>query len=160
MAMKSVRSRQALLGPTCNLPTTLSGDPYLPQIRSTSGELGARGRLRGNWRWNLSAYRTDLHDDIYFVGVADGRSYFDTIGKTRRQGLELGPHRQRRSVRHPCELCLCGCHVPVHVLRIERTQQHGGLRPELDSGDGPGPPRHGRSPRPRPATTAATAPTT
>src|SRR5262249_20681740 len=29
-------------------------------------------------------------DDIYFVGVADGRSYFDTIGKTRRQGFEVG----------------------------------------------------------------------
>jgi outer membrane receptor protein involved in Fe transport len=80
----------SLLGPTCNLPTTLSGDPYLPQIRSTSAEIGARGQLRRGWRWNFSAYRTDLHDDIYFVGVADGRSYFDTIGRTRRQGIELG----------------------------------------------------------------------
>src|SRR5262249_22337191 len=80
----------SLLGPTCNLPTTLSGDPSLPQIRSTSAELGARGRLAANWRWNLSAWRTDLHDDIYFVGVADGRSYSDTIGKTRREGIELG----------------------------------------------------------------------
>jgi outer membrane receptor protein involved in Fe transport len=79
----------SLNGPTCNLPTTLSGDPYLPQIRASSGELGARGRL-GNWRWNFSAYRTDLKDDIYFVGVADGRSYFDTIGRTRRVGVEFG----------------------------------------------------------------------
>ncbi|MBS0448291.1 MAG: TonB-dependent receptor [Proteobacteria bacterium] len=80
----------SLRGPGCNLPTTLSGDPYLPQIRSTSGEVGARGRLAGRWNWSASIYRTDLTDDIYFVGVGDNRSYFDTIGKTRRQGLELG----------------------------------------------------------------------
>jgi outer membrane receptor protein involved in Fe transport len=81
---------RSLIGPTCNLPTTLSGDPFLPQIHSTSVELGARGRLWKRWRWNASAYRTDLRDDLYFVGVADGRSYFDTIGKTRRLGFEAG----------------------------------------------------------------------
>ncbi|MBN9206297.1 MAG: TonB-dependent receptor [Methylibium petroleiphilum] len=81
---------RSLLGPGCNLPTTLSGDPYLPQIRSTSFELGARGLLSANWEWNASLFRTDLKDDIYYVGVGQGRSYFDTIGKTRRQGLELG----------------------------------------------------------------------
>ncbi len=80
----------SLLGTGCNLPTTLSGDPYLPQIRSTSGEVGARGRLSDRWNWNASVFRTDLKDDLYFVGVGDNRSYFDTIGKTRRQGFELG----------------------------------------------------------------------
>lgn len=81
---------RSLVGPGCNLPTTLSGDPHLPQIRSLSGELGARGLLGRQWEWNVSVHRTDLRDDIYFVGVGDGRSYFDTIGKTRRQGLEMG----------------------------------------------------------------------
>ena len=81
---------RSLLGATCSLPTTLSGDPYLPQIRSTSGELGLRGKGGAGWEWNASAFRTDLKDDIYFVGVGAGRSYFDTIGKTRRQGLEMG----------------------------------------------------------------------
>lgn len=81
---------RSLLGPGCSLPTTLSGDPYLKQIRSTSGEVGARGLLTPNWEWNASIYRTDLKDDIYFVGVGDGKSFFDTIGKTRRQGMELG----------------------------------------------------------------------
>jgi len=84
---------RSLRGPGCNLPTTLSGDPYLPQIRSLSGELGARGQFSqatANLQWNFSLFRTDLHDDIYYVGVADGRSFFDTIGKTRRQGAELG----------------------------------------------------------------------
>ncbi len=83
---------RSLVGPGCTLPTTLSGDPYLPQIRSTSGEVGARGHfdVLGRWEWDTSFYRTDLKNDIYFVGVGDGKSYFDTIGKTRRQGLEVG----------------------------------------------------------------------
>lgn len=81
---------RSLVGPGCNLPTTLSGDPYLPQIRSLSGEIGARGLVGPGWEWNISLHRTDLRNDIYFVGVGDGRSYFDTIGKTRRQGLEMG----------------------------------------------------------------------
>ena len=80
---------RSLVGAGCSLPTTLSGDPYLPQIRSTSGEIGGRGRF-GRWNWNASLYRTDLKDDVYFVGVGDGKSFFDTVGKTRRQGLELG----------------------------------------------------------------------
>ncbi len=81
---------RSLVGPTCSLPTSLSGDPFLPQIRSRSAELGARGTVLGGLQWNLSVYRTDLQDDIYFVGVSASRSYFDTIDKTRRQGLESG----------------------------------------------------------------------
>ncbi|MBQ0958257.1 TonB-dependent receptor [Ideonella sp. 4Y11] len=87
---------RSLVGPTCSLPSTLSGDPFLPQIRARSAELGARGLLPANWgplsrwEWNASAYRTDLRDDIFFVGVSAERSYFDTIGHTRRQGVEMG----------------------------------------------------------------------
>jgi len=84
------KAPRSLLAAGCSLPTTLSGDPFLPQIRSKSGELGARGNLGSEWAWNASLYRTDLRDDIYFVGVGDNKSYFDTIGKTRRQGLEMG----------------------------------------------------------------------
>lgn len=81
---------RSLAGPTCSLPTALSGDPYLPQIRSVTGEVGARGSLAAGLQWNLSLYRTDLSNDIYFAGASATRSYFDTVGKTRRQGLELG----------------------------------------------------------------------
>lgn len=81
---------RSLVGSACTLPTTLSGDPFLPQIRSTSLELGMRGRLAKTWEWNASIFHTDLKDDIYFVGAGSSRSYFDTIDKTRRQGLEMG----------------------------------------------------------------------
>ncbi|PKO25962.1 MAG: TonB-dependent receptor [Betaproteobacteria bacterium HGW-Betaproteobacteria-8] len=74
----------------CNLPGALSGDPYLKQVRSTSYEVGARGMLADNLEWNASLYRTDLSDDIYFVAVNATSSYFQNIGDTRRQGLEMG----------------------------------------------------------------------
>ena len=81
---------RSLVGPTCALPTALSGDPYLPQIRSLSAEIGARGQLDGIWEWNASVFRTDLKDDIYFAGASPTRSFFDTIDKTRREGFEFG----------------------------------------------------------------------
>ncbi|NOU26223.1 MAG: TonB-dependent receptor, partial [Methylotenera sp.] len=79
----------------CTLPSTLSGDPYLPQIRATTYDIGMRGSFAGllgvdNLEWNLGAYQTDLKDDIYFVSVTGGGGFFDTIGKTRRRGLEAG----------------------------------------------------------------------
>lgn len=75
---------------SCSLPTTLSGDPYLPQIKSTSMDIGLRGRWGDNVEWNLGAYRTDLRDDIYLVTYPGNRSFFNTIGDTRRQGIEAG----------------------------------------------------------------------
>jgi Fe(3+) dicitrate transport protein len=74
----------------CTLPTTLSGDPYLPQIKATTYDIGMRGALSENVNWNLGAFQTDLKDDIYFVAVGNGQGFFDTIGKTRRRGIEAG----------------------------------------------------------------------
>jgi outer membrane receptor for Fe3+-dicitrate len=80
---------------SCSLPSNLSGDPYLPQIKATTYDLGLRGTLNSflgaeNLQWNLGAYQTDLKDDIYFVALQDGRGFFDTVGKTRRRGIEAG----------------------------------------------------------------------
>lgn len=77
-------------GGACTLPSTMSGDPYLPQIKATTTELGMRGVFSNGWNWNTSVYRTELKDDIYFVGFTPTRSYFDTIGDTLRKGLEFG----------------------------------------------------------------------
>jgi outer membrane receptor protein involved in Fe transport len=75
---------------TCTLPGALSGDPYLKQVRSTSYEIGARGNLTDSIEWNAALYRTDLSDDIYFVAVNATDSFFQNVGDTRRQGLEMG----------------------------------------------------------------------
>jgi Fe(3+) dicitrate transport protein len=79
----------------CTLPTTLSGDPYLNQIKATTYDVGMRGTFENyygleNIQWNLGAYQTDLNDDIYFVTLGNGQGFFDNIGKTRRRGLEAG----------------------------------------------------------------------
>ncbi|SNR76033.1 Outer membrane receptor proteins, mostly Fe transport [Methylobacillus rhizosphaerae] len=75
---------------SCSLPTTLSGDPYLPQIKATTYDLGMRGTWGDNVEWNLGLYQTDLKDDIYMISFPGNRNFFDTIGKTRRRGLEAG----------------------------------------------------------------------
>jgi outer membrane receptor protein involved in Fe transport len=79
----------------CLLPNSLSGDPYLKQIRATSYDVGMRGTFNNllgaeDIQWNLGAYETDLKDDIYFVNVGGTSGFFDNIGNTRRRGLESG----------------------------------------------------------------------
>ena len=80
---------------SCNLPSTLSGDPHLPQIKATTYEIGSRGNFPNLFgadriEWNFSLYRTDLKDDIYLITLPQNQSLFDSIGKTRRQGMEAG----------------------------------------------------------------------
>lgn len=75
----------------CSLPTTLSGDPYLKQIRATTYDIGLRGTIGEDMQWNVGAYQTDLRNDIYFIAVGSpGQGFFDNVGKTRRRGLEAG----------------------------------------------------------------------
>ncbi|AKR42654.1 TonB-dependent receptor [Methylophilus sp. TWE2] len=75
----------------CSLPTTLSGDPFLKQIRATTYDIGLRGTIGENMQWNLGAYQTDLRNDIYFIAVGSpGQGFFDNVGRTRRRGLEAG----------------------------------------------------------------------
>ncbi|MGR8932701.1 MAG: TonB-dependent receptor domain-containing protein, partial [Gammaproteobacteria bacterium] len=85
-----VPKSQSTIGGSCTLPAALSGDPYLPQIFANSYEFGLRGTVFGNWHWNAGIYRTDIKDDIYLVGITPDRSFFDSIGETRRQGIEFG----------------------------------------------------------------------
>ena len=80
---------------TCYLPNTLSGDPYLPQIKATSYDIGIRGIIDENLQWNLGAYQTDLKDDIYFITLGGGAGFYDTIGNTRRRGIEAGLSGQK-----------------------------------------------------------------
>lgn len=74
----------------CSIPTSLSADPYLKQIRSTSYEAGTRGSS-GKFDWNIGVFRTELKDDILFVPVGrKNRGVFDNFGETLRQGIEMG----------------------------------------------------------------------
>jgi iron complex outermembrane receptor protein len=81
----------------CLLPTNLAGDPpNLRQVVAHTSELGLRGKIpaaagaSGALRWNLSAFRTLLHNDIYGVATSVSQGFFQNIGDTRRQGIEAG----------------------------------------------------------------------
>lgn len=85
------RPRSLVENRQCTLPTALSGDPYLPQIKATTYDIGMRGTLGKSLRWNLGVYQTDLKDDIYFVASGgNSAGFFDTVGDTRRRGFEAG----------------------------------------------------------------------
>jgi outer membrane receptor protein involved in Fe transport len=93
---RNVLERSLAEGRSCQLPSTLSGDPYLPQIKARTLDLGVRGNVAGSLpgdaqiEWNLGLYRTSLKDDIYLITFPGNRNFFDTIGRTRRQGIEGG----------------------------------------------------------------------
>jgi len=74
----------------CKLPNSFLADPPLQQVVARTIEIGARGK-RGDTSWSAAIYRTDLSDDIQFVssGGAINAGFFQNVGKTRRQGLEL-----------------------------------------------------------------------
>lgn len=74
----------------CKLPNAMAGDPPLRQVVTRTWEAGLRGTVRG-MRWNAGVFKADNADDILFVADnSAGFGYFRNVGKTRRQGLELG----------------------------------------------------------------------
>jgi iron complex outermembrane receptor protein len=80
----------------CLLPTNLAGDPpTLKQVVAHTFEVGLRGRVpgvvgAGTMSWNLSAFRTNLQDDIYGISTSISSGFFANIGSTRREGVEAG----------------------------------------------------------------------
>jgi len=75
----------------CKLPNAMAGDPPLRQVVTKTWEAGLRGTLAAGTRWNAGLFRADNVDDILFVADnAAGFGYFRNVGKTRRQGVELG----------------------------------------------------------------------
>ena len=75
----------------CRLPNSQAGDPPLKQVVAKTFEAGVRGKLTTTVDWNASVYRTQNTDDIQFIASdANGRGNFQNVGKTRRQGLDIG----------------------------------------------------------------------
>jgi outer membrane receptor protein involved in Fe transport len=74
----------------CALPNAFLSDPPLEQVVARTIEAGARG----TWtrvRWHAGVFRIDNQDDILFVsaGALTNRGFFENVGGTRRQGIEL-----------------------------------------------------------------------
>ena len=58
-------------------------------MRATNYEIGVRTRPLPWLSGQLSAYRTDVFDDIFSISPAGTTGvYFQNVGKTRRQGVE------------------------------------------------------------------------
>ncbi len=76
----------------CKLPNNFLADPALKKVVSRTVETGLRGKLARDTQWSAAIYRTELTDDIQFIssgGAAVNAGFFQNVGQTRREGLEL-----------------------------------------------------------------------
>jgi iron complex outermembrane recepter protein len=75
----------------CALPNAFLTDPALQQVIAHTVEVGAHGTFR-DVRWHAGLFRTGNSNDILFIsaGALTNRGFFDNVGDTRRQGIELG----------------------------------------------------------------------
>ncbi len=79
------------IDPPPDLPPT-AFNPFLEPMRSTTWELGAKGRAGlpgrlGGLRYDAALYWIDVSNDLV---PQEGGVYFLTAGRTRRKGAELG----------------------------------------------------------------------
>ncbi len=76
----------------CRLPTDFLADPILKPVISKTFEVGARGKLTNDLHWTAAIFHSKLKDDIQFIssGNSFNLGYFNNVGDTQRQGVELG----------------------------------------------------------------------
>ena len=76
----------------CLLPSAMADDPPLKQVVAKTYDFGTRGSLTDEVKWNASIYQAMNHQDIQFVRVdgSTSRGYYSNVGRTQRQGLDLG----------------------------------------------------------------------
>jgi len=74
----------------CLLPNAMASDPPLKQVVAKTFEFGLRGKLTDTIKWSASTYHAMNHNDIQFVYSTQSMGYFNNVGKTKRQGLDLG----------------------------------------------------------------------
>jgi outer membrane receptor protein involved in Fe transport len=74
----------------CGLPNAFASDPALRQVVARTVEVGARGnRPDQRLTWSADVFHTVNSNDIQFVTTGTNAGYFDNVGNTRRQGLDL-----------------------------------------------------------------------
>jgi outer membrane receptor protein involved in Fe transport len=74
----------------CRLPNAFLADPPLDDIVAKTYEAGIRGRWQAG-TWHAGVFRATNEDDILFIsaGALTNEGYFDNVGRTRRDGVEL-----------------------------------------------------------------------
>ena len=74
----------------CGLPNAFASDPDLRQVVARTVEVGARGnRPDQRLTWSADVFHAVNSNDIQFVTTGTNAGYFDNVGNTRRQGLDL-----------------------------------------------------------------------
>ena len=74
----------------CGLPNDFASDPDLKQVVARTFEIGLRGNLADRrFNWSADVFRTANSDDIQFIATSTNSGYFDNVGSTRREGLDL-----------------------------------------------------------------------
>ncbi len=73
----------------CALPSALGDDPPLEPVTVRSYEVGLSREFAHEARFGVSAYRTDVRDEIVFVASSVTAGFFQNIPRTRRQGIEI-----------------------------------------------------------------------
>jgi outer membrane receptor for monomeric catechols len=74
----------------CGLPDDFASDPNLKQVVSRTFEIGLRGnRTDETVYWSADAFRTVNTNDIQFIASAINAGFFDNVGETRREGLDI-----------------------------------------------------------------------
>jgi outer membrane receptor protein involved in Fe transport len=74
----------------CGLPNDFASDPDLHQVVARTVELGLRGNLpEQRLMWSADVFHTVSSNDIQFVAAGTNAGFFDNVGNTRRQGLDL-----------------------------------------------------------------------
>ena len=76
----------------CLLPSAMADDPPLKQVVAKTYDFGTRGNLTENIKWNAAIYHAMNHSDIQFIRApgSSQRGYYSNIGRTERQGLDIG----------------------------------------------------------------------
>ncbi|QDC99176.1 TonB-dependent receptor [Candidatus Methylopumilus universalis] len=76
----------------CLLPSAMADDPPLKQVVAKTYDFGTRGSLTEEIKWNASIYHAMNHQDLQFIraGNSTSRGYYSNVGRTQRQGLDLG----------------------------------------------------------------------
>ena len=76
--------------PCSGIPNAFGADPELKAVISRTAELGFRGKFNQDSAWRMAIFRSELSNDIIFNSTSATQGYFSNVGRTRRQGIELG----------------------------------------------------------------------
>src|ERR1700694_5896386 len=84
------RARVCKPAATLRAANDFASDPDLKQVVAHTLEIGLRGNLADRrLNWSADVFRTLNRDDIEFIAASTNAGYFDNVGNTRREGLDL-----------------------------------------------------------------------